>query len=81
GTVPLMAEAETHAAILAAELARKGWAAMTAQQRSRILYRWYELIVAHADELARILTMEQGKPLAEAHGEILYGASFIEWFA
>ncbi|WP_221796329.1 NAD-dependent succinate-semialdehyde dehydrogenase [Oceanobacter mangrovi] len=81
GSVPRMGKTETEQVIEAANNARQGWAAMTAQQRSKILYRWYDLMVAHADELARILTLEQGKPLAEAHGEILYAASFIEWFA
>ncbi len=81
GTVPRMGKAETRQAIEAAASARQHWAAQTAQQRSKVLYRWYELMVAHADELARILTLEQGKPLAEAHGEILYAASFLEWFA
>lgn len=81
GTVPRMGTTETQQAIEAAANARHDWAAQTAQQRSKVLYRWYELMVAHADELARILTLEQGKPLAEAHGEVLYAASFLEWFA
>lgn len=81
GSVPMLGEAETRQAIAAAEEAQKEWAARTAQERSSILRRWYELMVAHADELAEILTLEQGKPLAEAKGEVLYGASFIEWFA
>lgn len=81
GTVPRMGKTETQQAIEAAVAARHHWAAQTAQQRSKVLYRWYELMVAHADELARILTLEQGKPLPEAHGEILYAASFLEWFA
>jgi succinate-semialdehyde dehydrogenase/glutarate-semialdehyde dehydrogenase len=61
--------------------AAPGWAAVTAPERSRILRRWYDLIVAHADDLATILTAEQGKPWAEARGEILYGAGFVEWYA
>jgi len=81
GTVPMLGAAETRQAIEAADEAQKAWAARTAQERSAILRRWYELMVAHADELAEILTLEQGKPVAEAKGEILYGASFIEWFA
>ncbi|GHC39424.1 succinate-semialdehyde dehydrogenase/glutarate-semialdehyde dehydrogenase [Gemmobacter caeni] len=81
GHVPDLGATETEAAIAAAEAAQGVWAARTAKERSAILRRWYDLIVANADDLARILTMEQGKPLAEAKGEILYGASFIEWFA
>ena len=81
GTVPLLGESETRAAIDFANQAQKEWAGRTAQERSSILRRWYELMIAHADDLANILTLEQGKPLAEAKGEILYAASFIEWFA
>ncbi|MCV6590333.1 MAG: NAD-dependent succinate-semialdehyde dehydrogenase [Marinobacterium sp.] len=81
GTVPMLGADETRQAISAADDARQAWAELTAQERSSMLRRWYELIVAHADELAEILTLEQGKPLAEARGEVLYGASFIEWFA
>lgn len=81
GTVPLLGEAETRVAIDFANQAQKEWAGRTAQERSSILRRWYELMIAHADDLANILTLEQGKPLAEAKGEILYAASFIEWFA
>lgn len=69
------------AAVAAAELAGRGWAAVTAPDRARVMRRWYELIVEHADDLAMILTAEQGKPLAEARGEILYGARFVEWYA
>ena len=69
------------AAIDAAEAARHAWAARTAKDRAGILRRWYELSIEHADDLAAILTAEMGKPLAEAKGEILYGSSFIEWFA
>jgi len=79
--VPDMGAAETNAAIEAAHRAFKPWAARLAKDRSRILRRWYELIVEHADELALLLTKEQGKPLAEAKGEILYGAGFVELFA
>ena len=81
GTVPLLGESETRAAIDFANQAQKEWAGRTAQERSSISRRWYELMIAHADDLANILTLEQGKPLAEAKGEILYAASFIEWFA
>ncbi|SHL68542.1 NAD-dependent succinate-semialdehyde dehydrogenase [Roseibium suaedae] len=69
------------AAIDAAYAAKKGWAAHTGKERSAILRKWFELMVANADDLATILTAEMGKPFAEARGEILYGASFIEWFA
>ena len=69
------------AAIDAAEAAGPAWAARTAKDRAGILRRWYDLCIEHADDLAAILTTEMGKPLAEAKGEILYGSSFIEWFA
>ena len=69
------------AAIDAAEAAGPAWAARTAKDRAAILRRWYDLCIEHADDLATILTAEMGKPLAEAKGEILYGASFVEWFA
>jgi succinate-semialdehyde dehydrogenase / glutarate-semialdehyde dehydrogenase len=73
--------ADTARAIAAADAALPAWRAMTAKDRGRILRKWYELILEHADDLALILTTEMGKPLAEAKGEILYGASFIEWYA
>ncbi|WP_417469067.1 NAD-dependent succinate-semialdehyde dehydrogenase [Maricaulis sp.] len=72
---------ETRAAIAAAKTAQAGWAALPAGQRSVILRRWRDLMVERADELALVLTRENGKPLAEARGEILYGASYLEWFA
>ncbi|MBY4679070.1 NAD-dependent succinate-semialdehyde dehydrogenase [Marinobacterium sp. CAU 1594] len=81
GTVPRLGSEETRQAIDAADTAQRDWAGLTAGERSATLRRWYELIVDHADQLAEILTLEQGKPLAEARGEILYAASFIEWFA
>ena len=80
-SVPDMGAAETKRAIEAAEAALPAWRALTAKERSVILRKWFDLMVAHADDLAALLTAEQGKPLAEAKGEILYGASFIEWFA
>src|ERR1700733_1481459 len=80
GTVPNMGAAETRRAIEAASAALPAWAKKTAQERAVILRRWYELMMAHQDDLARIMTAEQGKPLAEARGEIGYAASFIEWF-
>ncbi len=73
--------AETEAAIAAADKAWAPWRAKTAKERHAVLMKWFSLIVANADDLARILTAEQGKPLAEARGEVMYGASFIEWFA
>jgi len=73
--------AETKRAIDAAYAAQPAWAAKTGKERAAILRRWYELMIENADDLARLLTAEQGKPLAEAKGEIIYGASFIEWFA
>ncbi len=76
-----LTRAETARAIAAAETAQKDWAARTAKERANILREWFNQMVANADDLATILTAEQGKPHAEAKGEILYGASFIEWFA
>ncbi len=81
GSVPNMGAAETERAIIAAETAQKSWKNLTAQARAVILKRWFDLIKLHAEDLALILTAEQGKPLAEARGEVNYGASFIEWFA
>ncbi len=81
GSVPNMGVSETKRAIAAAEAALPAWRALTAKERSKIIRKWYDLIVANADDLALILTTEQGKPLAEAKGEIMYGASFVEWFA
>jgi succinate-semialdehyde dehydrogenase/glutarate-semialdehyde dehydrogenase len=81
GEVPLMGRAETERAILAAEVAQKSWKALTAAARSAILRRWFDLIILHKEDLAQLLTAEQGKPLAEARGEVAYGASFIEWFS
>ncbi|QCL97682.1 NADP-dependent succinate-semialdehyde dehydrogenase [Agrobacterium tumefaciens] len=81
GHVPNLGASETQEAIAAAERAQKEWASRTAKERAVILRRWYDLMMAHQDDLGLILTLEQGKPLAEAKGEIAYGASFIEWFA
>ncbi|MGU2731937.1 NAD-dependent succinate-semialdehyde dehydrogenase [Acinetobacter baumannii] len=81
GTVPNMGKAEAERAIEAAKEAWPLWKNKTAKDRSIILKKWFDLIILNADELAFILTSEQGKPLAEAKGEILYAASFIEWFA
>ena len=76
-----MGVAETRRAIDAAGRALPGWRAKTAKERAAVLRKWYDLILAHADDLALLMTSEQGKPLAEARGEVVYGASFIEWFA
>jgi len=81
GTVPDMGTAETRRAIEAADKAWPAWRVKTAKERAVILRKWFELMMANQDDLAVILTAEQGKPLAEAKGEIAYGASFIEWFA
>jgi succinate-semialdehyde dehydrogenase / glutarate-semialdehyde dehydrogenase len=81
GSVPDMGTAETKRAIDAANAALPAWRALPAKERSKILRKWYDLIMANADDLALLLTTEQGKPLAEAKGEIVYGASFVEWFA
>ena len=80
-TVPNLGRAETARAIAAADVAQKEWAGRTAKERSLILRAWFNLMMANQDDLALILTAEMGKPLAEARGEIAYGASFIEWFA
>ncbi|WP_042303427.1 NAD-dependent succinate-semialdehyde dehydrogenase [Paraburkholderia kururiensis] len=80
-SVPRMGAPETRRAIAAANAAWPAWRAKTAKERSQVLRKWYDLMVQHADDLALILTTEQGKPLAEAKGEILYAASFIEWFS
>jgi succinate-semialdehyde dehydrogenase/glutarate-semialdehyde dehydrogenase len=79
-SVPSMGTGETRRAIEAANAAWPGWRARPAKDRSSRMRRWYELIIENADDLARIMTVEQGKPLAEAKGEILYAASFLEWF-
>ena len=78
--VPNLGRAETARAIAAANTAMKDWAARTGKERAQVLRKWFELMMAHQDDLGTILTAEMGKPLAEAKGEIAYGASFIEWF-
>jgi succinate-semialdehyde dehydrogenase / glutarate-semialdehyde dehydrogenase len=80
GTVPKMGTAETRRAIEAAAAALPAWAKKTAKERATILRKWYDLMLAHQEDLAQLMTAEQGKPLAESKGEILYSASFIEWF-
>jgi succinate-semialdehyde dehydrogenase/glutarate-semialdehyde dehydrogenase len=81
GTVPVLRAAETKRAIEAASAAWPAWRAKTAKERSVLLRKWYELMLANVDDLALILTSEQGKPLAEAKGEVTIGAAYIEWFA
>ena len=76
-----LGQAETARAIEAANRAFPAWRSRTAKERSRILRRWFELITAHQEDLAVLMTLEQGKPLAESRGEIAYGAAFVEWFA
>jgi succinate-semialdehyde dehydrogenase/glutarate-semialdehyde dehydrogenase len=79
--IPLMGPNETCEAIAAAEKAQKEWSLRTAKDRSDILYGWYDLISGNADELAKLLTLEQGKPVKEAKGEIAYAASFVRFYA
>ena len=79
--VPDMGAGETRRAIAAADAAWPAWRNRTAKERSAVLRKWFELMLAHADDLALLMTSEQGKPLAEAKGEVAYAASFIEWFA
>lgn len=81
GYTPKMGAAETQRAIQAAHAALPEWRAQTAAQRGKLLRRWFELMLEHQEDLALLMTLEQGKPLAEARGEIAYAASFIEWFA
>ena len=79
--VPDMGAAETRRAIAAAEAAWPAWRAQTAKERAAVLRRWFDLQLQHQEALAQLMTAEQGKPLAEARGEVIYGASFVEWFA
>ena len=81
GTVPKMGAAETRRAIEAANAAQPAWRAKTAGERAKILRKWFDLMLANQEDLAILMTSEQGKPLAESRGEIAYAASFIEWFA
>ena len=78
--LPNLGRAETARAIDAAQKAMKDWATRTGKERAAILRKWYDLMMANVDDLGKILTAEMGKPLAEAKGEVAYGASFIEWF-
>ena len=81
GTVPAFGREETRAAIEAADAAWSGWRSRPAKERAGLLRRWFELLMAYQDDLAVLMTTEQGKPLAESRGEIAYAASFVEWFA
>ena len=81
GTVPKMGMAETRRAIEAANAAQPAWRAKTAGERAKILRKWFDLMLANQEDLAVLMTTEQGKPLTESRGEIAYAASFIEWFA
>ena len=74
-------EADARDAADSAALAFEGWRARTARERAALLKRWHALILANKEDLARLISREQGKPLAEARGEVLYGASYVEWFA
>src|SRR3982074_307859 len=80
GTVPDLGAAETRRAIAAAERAWPSWRAKTAKERAVILRKWFDLMMANQEDLAQLMTAEQGKPLTESRGEIAYAASFIEWF-
>jgi succinate-semialdehyde dehydrogenase/glutarate-semialdehyde dehydrogenase len=81
GVVPRLGREETRDAIRAASAALPAWRRMTAKERASFLRRWFELVMANQDDLAKLMTLEQGKPLTESRGEVAYGASFIEWFA
>jgi succinate-semialdehyde dehydrogenase/glutarate-semialdehyde dehydrogenase len=81
GSVPNLGAHETQLAIEAAAAALPVWSAKTGKERAAIMRKWFDLIISHANDLATLMTAEQGKPLAEAKGEVVYGASFIEWFA
>lgn len=81
GTIPKMGATETRRAIEAAEGAQKEWKKLTGKERAAILRKWFELMMEHQEDLAILMTTEQGKPIAESRGEIAYAAAFIEWFA
>lgn len=81
GTVPSLTQQDVRRAIESANRALPAWRAMAAKQRAQLIRRWYDLCMAHQEDLATLLTLEQGKPLKESRGEIAYGASFLEWFA
>src|SRR5262245_3669294 len=81
GTVPKLGAAETRDAIEAADRALPAWRKKTAKERGAVVRKWYELMLQHQDDLARLMTTEQGKVLAESKGEVVYAAGFLEWFA
>ena len=81
GTVPKLGAGETRRAIEAADQAFKGWSRITAKERARLLRRWYDLMMENQEDLAVLMTREQGKPLTESRGEVAYGAAFVEWYA
>lgn len=81
GYAPISSEQSILDGIERASIAQKEWAAMPAKSRAALLHKWYQLLLENKQDLARLMTLEQGKPLAEAQGEVVYGASFIEWFA
>ena len=81
GTVADLGAGETRRAISAAEEAQKDWANRTAKARGAILRRWYELFLENKEDLARLMTLEMGKPISESRGEVVYAANFIDWFA
>src|SRR3954464_2855565 len=80
GTVPRLGRVETRAAIEAAARAFPAWRGKTAKERAIVMRRWFELMIAHQEDLAQLMTAEQGKPIAESRGEVAYAASFLEWF-
>ena len=80
GTVPKLGAGETRAAIGAANAAFPAWAKKTGKERAAVLRRWFDLMMENQDDLARLMTLEQGKPLAESKGEVAYAAAFLEWF-
>ncbi|MGB2652163.1 MAG: aldehyde dehydrogenase family protein, partial [Candidatus Acidiferrum sp.] len=80
GKVPKLNIAETRRAIEASHRAFPEWSKKTAKERAAILRRWFELMIANQEDLARLMTLEQGKPLAESRGEVAYAAAFLEWF-
>ncbi|TIY07265.1 MAG: aldehyde dehydrogenase family protein, partial [Mesorhizobium sp.] len=80
-SLPDMGVAETRAAIDRAYVAQPGWAALTARERSDVLWRWHQLIMDHAGDLAAILTAEMGKPFAEAKSEVSHAAAYLQWYA
>ena len=80
GTVPKLGPVETREAIEAADRALPAWRKKTAKERAAVLRQWFDLMMQHQDDLAKLMTVEQGKPLAESKGEVAYAAAFLEWF-